>query len=307
MGAGRIFRRAVIVLGVSGLGCSEAPVPNPSTQNGAPVPAPSTVATEASEASHAAQALPAISLAGPEETREMNPVSGSAAGEQRGRRMQIERLQPLQVMLGTWKGTTQREFGDFKALDEPVWVWDFQTDADHPALVMTSQSSPYFRAMRLSYRAAQDDFVLSIQDPEGRSRTLTGQFTQPVEEFQGDDKRLHRRYKLELTEHAPADDGDAWQVLFNQQENNRYLVELSRRRGPRFMRFDTIAHQRAGTSFALDDADYGEQACIITGGLGTSTIAYKGKTYWVCCSGCRAAFEENPEKWIAAAAELRTD
>ena len=73
------------------------------------------------------------------------------------------------------------------------------------------------------------------------------------------------------------------------------------------MRFDTVAHQRQGTSFALDDTDYGEQACIITGGLGTSTVTYKGKTYWVCCSGCRAAFEEDPEKWIAAAAELRTD
>ena len=73
------------------------------------------------------------------------------------------------------------------------------------------------------------------------------------------------------------------------------------------MRLDTIAHQRQGTSFALSDADYGEQSCIITGGLGTATVAYKGKTYWVCCSGCRAAFEENPEKWIAAAADLRTD
>ena len=26
---------------------------------------------------------------------------------------------------------------------------------------------------------------------------------------------------------------------------------------------------------------------------------YKGKTYYVCCSGCKAAFEDEPERWIA--------
>ena len=27
---------------------------------------------------------------------------------------------------------------------------------------------------------------------------------------------------------------------------------------------------------------------------------YKGKTYYVCCSGCRDAFNENPEKFLKA-------
>lgn len=247
--------------------------------------------------------LPSISLGGDGQS------AGTARGgvdEQRHRAL-IDAMQPLQVMLGTWKGTTQREFGDFKALDEPEWVWDFQSDPDQPALVMTSAASPYFRSLRLTYLTDQEEYRLSISGPEGQTRTLTGQFSHPVEEFQGDDKRLHRRYKLELTEQDPADPRDTWQIVLNQQENNRYLVELSRQRGARFMRFDTVANQRQGTSFAMDDADYGEQACIITGGLGTSTVTYQGKTYWVCCSGCRAAFEEDPQKWIAAAAELRQD
>lgn len=210
-------------------------------------------------------------------------------------------------MLGSWKGTTQKEFGDFKALDEPEWVWDFQTDPAQPAMVMTSQASPYFQSLRLTYLTPKDRYQLTLTSPQQQTRVFAGTFSQPVEEFQGDDKRLHRRYKLEFTEVDPTDDKDAWQVVFNQQENNRYLVELSKARGSRFMRFDTVATQRQGTSFALNDADYGERACIITGGLGTSTVSHAGKTYWVCCSGCRAAFEENPEKWIAAAADLRKD
>jgi YHS domain-containing protein len=27
-------------------------------------------------------------------------------------------------------------------------------------------------------------------------------------------------------------------------------------------------------------------------------VSHKGETYWVCCSGCRDAFNENPEKYI---------
>ena len=78
------------------------------------------------------------------------------------------------------------------------------------------------------------------------------------------------------------------------------LVELSRRRGQGTYRLqDTIGCQREGTSFALSDTDYGEKTCVISQGLGTMTVSHKGKTYWVCCSGCKAAFEEEPEKWIA--------
>ena len=38
--------------------------------------------------------------------------------------------------------------------------------------------------------------------------------------------------------------------------------------------------------------------CIVTGGLGTMPVMYKGVTYYVCCSGCRDAFNETPEKFI---------
>jgi len=30
-------------------------------------------------------------------------------------------------------------------------------------------------------------------------------------------------------------------------------------------------------------------------------VSYQGKTYFVCCSGCRDAFNENPEKFVKAA------
>src|SRR5690606_17172934 len=49
----------------------------------------------------------------------------------------------------------------------------------------------------------------------------------------------------------------------------------------------------------------GRRECIVTGGTGTMTVMHKGKTYYVCCTGCRQAFEADPEGIIAEAAERK--
>lgn len=217
----------------------------------------------------------------------------------------MEKLKPLQIVLGEWRGTTRKEFDGFKAVDHHEWIWDLQTDPQQPALTLTSDKSPYLRTARLTWDAEQSKFRLKATDADGTSRDFEGDFTEPVREVVGPDDKLHRVFRLQLTEtpaSVAAADGEAWQVAFAQQENNRYLLQVDKRRGSAdFRRYDTVSTQREGTSFALDDSDYGEKTCIISQGLGTMTVSWKGKTYWVCCSGCKAAFEEDPESWIARA------
>ncbi|REJ89475.1 MAG: hypothetical protein DWQ34_19665 [Planctomycetota bacterium] len=215
------------------------------------------------------------------------------------RRSILAAMMPLQIMLGEWRGTTRNQIGDFNAVDQPRWVWDFQTDRDQPAMVMTSEGSPYIREARLTWLTDKDLYRLTLTDPDDKTRTFLGTFSQGPEDVQGDDKKLHRTYKLELTESDPEDEKDQWQIVLNQQENNRYLVELYERRGSSFRRFDTVSTQRQGTSIAASDEDYGTRTCVISGGLGTIQVSYQGKSYWVCCTGCKAAFEEDPATWIA--------
>lgn len=246
------------------------------------------------------QEVPSISMGGSSADQSdsaADQVPGRSAEEQR--RELLAAMQPLQVMLGQWRGTTQRAVGDFNAVDAPEWVWDFQSDRAQPAMVMTSEASPYIREARLTYLTDRELFQLNVTDPDGATRTYEGDFSEPAEDFQGDDQKLHVTFKLELTQVDAPSPRDQWQIVFNQQENNRYLVELSQRRGSRFTRFDTIATQREGTSFARSDVDFGEKECIISGGLGTIQVSHEGKTYWVCCTGCKAAFEEDPTTWIA--------
>jgi hypothetical protein len=97
------------------------------------------------------------------------------------------------------------------------------------------------------------------------------------------------------------DDGDQWQLVVNQLDNNQYLTNLTRRpvTGKQYGPLDVIRQQRVGTSFAVADSDNPGPKCIISGGLGSMSVTYKGKSYPVCCSGCAAAFNDDPEKWLA--------
>ena len=216
----------------------------------------------------------------------------------------LKAVQPLQVMLGTWQGKTFRS----RVVDNAEWIWDFKSDKDQPALVMsTDNKNPLLSAARLTFLSKEQKYQLSITDNQGNKRVLQGKFIVPVADVPGDDKKLQRTYKLEFTQTAPAESDEMWQIVFNQQENNRYLVEFSRKRGQAdFHKFETIASQRKGTSFAsIDPDDYGEKTCIITEGLGTMTVSFEGKSYWVCCSGCKAAFEDDPKTWIAKLEERK--
>lgn len=215
-------------------------------------------------------------------------------------------LKPIQILLGEWHGSANKLAGGAKGYEELKWVWDWKTDRAQPALAMATEGSAYMKSVRLTYLVEDQLFQMTVEDKEGRQRELRGKFTEEPHDRPGEDKKQtpQRVYKLLLTETGDAK--DRWQVIVNQQENNRYLLELSQARGKNFMRFDTIGTQRQNTSFAQSDEDFKDRTCVISQGLGTMQLTHKGKSYWVCCSGCKAAFEEDPDKWIAKFEAMQT-
>jgi hypothetical protein len=218
----------------------------------------------------------------------------------------VAALQPFQILLGDWRWGTFRKFGDFTKTGEDLkWVWDFQSEPNRPALKGASQTNPYFQKAWLTYLPDDERFQLTGMTPEGESRILQGTWAEngePREESDG--KKTQHHYKLVFTQVSPAV-GEQWQVTFNQLDNNQYLMALARSpaAGKRFGQLDTVRQQRVGTSFAVADSDNPGPKCIISGGLGTMQVEYKGKSYPVCCSGCAAAFRDDPERWLAKLAE----
>jgi len=213
----------------------------------------------------------------------------------------LEALKPLQIMLGEWGGTTFKKIGGFSSVETLDWVWDLQSNPAQPALVMQADKSRYYENARLTYLTDRQKYQLTLTNKDGEKKVYEGEFSVPLEKVPGDDDPnvMHSTYKLSLALVDPADEKKHAQIIFNQQNNDRYMFELYDLRGESYARTDTINTRRKGTSFAKSDSDYGSKTCVISGGLGTSQVSYQGKSYWVCCSGCRKAFEANPEKWIA--------
>jgi len=213
----------------------------------------------------------------------------------------LEALKPLQIMLGEWGGTTFKKFDGFSSVETLDWIWDLQTNPAQPALVMQADKSRYYEKARLTYLTDKQKYQLTLTDKDGKKKVYEGEFSVPVEKVPGDDNPnvMHSTYKLSLSLVEPADEKKHAQIIFNQQNNDRYMFELYDQRGESYARVDTINTRRKGTSFAKNDSDYGSKTCVISGGLGTSQVSHNGKSYWVCCSGCRKAFEADPEKWIA--------
>ena len=291
------------VIGLATMGCDQPPS----------APAPSSSASSTAGGSSQAKATGATDTASDDskpKRKSYKPVelgsSGTSSSESAadsGEKFTNVRaaLKPLQILIGSWNGTSRNA-----ALDQPGWAWDLKTDPKQPALKIKSEKGKYIREGRLTFHPSSQEFEFTATDGDGKPHKFRGVFSEPVQDVLGDDKKMQRTYKLQLTEPEADSTGEQWRLVFNQQENNRYILEVDRKRGTgSFNRVDTINTQREGTSFALSDTDYGDKTCIISQGLGTISVSFKGKSYWVCCSGCKAAFDDEPEKWIAKFEEMQ--
>ncbi|MEZ6064382.1 MAG: hypothetical protein R3B90_01445 [Planctomycetaceae bacterium] len=280
-----------------------AAAPAPSTTTAAPpvTQSPALQVGDSPSTATSPAAPPRISLGGGTSSADPTPTptAGGAESARHTREEVLAGMQPLQILRDKWNAIRQKSIGSQDAGEEHNWLWDFRTNPKQPALTMAAPDSKYVRHLRLTYFPRTDEFQLTATGPDDQERLLRGTYSEPVQEVQLDGKKVHRTFKLELVEADPRDEKDQWRITLNQQENNRYLLQMDRKRGQNFQRFETISAQREGTSFALSDTDYGEKACIISGGLGTIQVSHNGKSYWVCCTGCKAAFEEEPDRWIA--------
>lgn len=242
-------------------------------------------------------------LSGPDNT------AGKTAGQQTGRSAgsALQMLQQLQILVGQWRGVTRKSIAGARGIEEPHWQWDF-SDPQRPALAFVSPSSSYLRKGRLTYLPENNEFRLTAETKDGQRKVYRGTFAEPVRDEPGEDgKTLERTFRLtfEQIEPPPKSLELNYRIDIQQVQNNRYYFIVHRKAGDTVREWDRVANQRQGTSFAAKLDDYGEKTCVVSQGLGTMTVSYKGRTYYVCCSGCKKAFEEDPEKWIASFEEWK--
>jgi len=204
-----------------------------------------------------------------------------------------EALQPLNVLVGSWRGSGSpegtREERDTGAWTETAaWVWQFK---DQDAwLKVTFEKGKHFTSGELRYtpEKGQPRFTLTLTTPEKASATFVGTLTD--------------KGKVLALDRTDGPSGEDQRLVFNLLHFNRHLYRFETRPAGTKVAFTKkwqVGATKEGVPFA--DVPKGPE-CIVSGGLGTMKVTYQGKEYYVCCSGCREAFKEDPEKYIKEAA-----
>lgn len=207
-------------------------------------------------------------------------------GDQRHQRQEAHKaaLAPWQGLVGTWRGVGQPQRGSTRGAWIETCRWRWQFDEDGAALVFEAPEGKYLAGGGL--RPAEG----------GRFELLATR----------SDGRTHDRYigapndsgELVLQIAAPQPDAPA-RITLRQVAGGQRLVLLLERRagdGGSHVRLAEIGYTRQGGTFA--QAASGPE-CIVTGGAGTIAVEHGGKTYYVCCTGCKQLFDDDPEGVIA--------
>lgn len=207
-------------------------------------------------------------------------------------------FQPLNALIGSWKGTgypTGIPGGNQPGswAETITWAWKFK--GQDAWLEANFEKGKHFTRGELRYLPDSDSFKLVLTAPDKSTTTYAGKIDlgkakvpAPVLTLDRTDGGLKQdeRFVLSLL-HA-----------------NRYLYrfETKPKGATGYEKQYMVGATKEGEAFAT--ANTGPE-CIVTGGKGTIAVSFKGKTYYVCCSGCKEAFNDEPEKFIAELAKKK--
>jgi len=201
-----------------------------------------------------------------------------------------EALAPFNDLIGTWRavgtpaGTREEQQKGFWN-ENMSWEWKFK--GPDAWLEVVFKDSKNFTAGELRYDAAKDSFVFTAKTPAKETLTFGGQ--------------LSKEKVLTLDHDAK---NEIHRLVITLLHSNRFLYRYEVRPDGKmvFAQRYKVGATKEGVPFAAGD---GKPECIVSGGLGTIAVSYKGQTYYVCCSGCRSEFNDNSEKYIKEYAEKK--
>ncbi len=196
-------------------------------------------------------------------------------------------LAALQDYVGTWKGAGQVRRGSTQGawIEESEWVWQF--DKQGAAIVQKSGKGKFVTQLELRAGQQQSAFVATVKTPQGVTLQFAG--------------KLDDSGRLVLVNNDPQNQVVGRISIRIVADGKRMIVMYEKLlTGTLYARLGELGSTRKGSMFG-GGATMIE--CIVSGGKGTIPVMFNGKTYYVCCSGCRDYFNDNAAEVIAAAAD----
>jgi hypothetical protein len=196
-----------------------------------------------------------------------------------------EALKELQEYIGGWKGNGGPDKPRPSPRD-PVWSetvsWSWRFKGDDAWMSMTVKDGKIFKSGELRFLSKKKVYELTMITKEDKKQVFEGKIERDILKLERIDPDTKATQQITMNTAA---------------EGDRFIYHVAHKdEGRTIWKKDyMVACTREGVSLGKVDK---KNECIVSGGLGTMPISYKGETYYVCCSGCRDAFMENPEKYV---------
>ncbi|RLS56559.1 MAG: YHS domain-containing protein [Planctomycetota bacterium] len=201
-----------------------------------------------------------------------------------------EALSHWNGLVGGWRGTGQPRRGSPTGAwrEDTAWAWSFSEN--ETALVGTVTRGKLATTLKLTAGAQPGEYQIHWTSPEGTARTLLGKLA---------DGKL-------VCESSPDEQEEVHRITLTPLNEQRTLILFEKRRTEQqsYTRIAEVGYTREGTRLAA--AGGGQPECVVTGGLGTIKVEHKGQSYYVCCTGCKQAFDDDPEGILAEYQARRT-
>jgi len=223
----------------------------------------------------------------------MRPIRGDGGDPPAavGRRADQDALRDFAPLVGGWRGVGQVERGRTRGAWTEAATWAWLLTRDSAALRVEVARGKYLKAGVLRPGNAPGTLAFEATLADGTTRA-----------FHGGPAAAGKPLALVADAGSPAE--GLRRITLTPLHETRLLVLLESEDPGRhaFERLGEVGYTREGVAFAAGESG---PVCVVTGGRGTTQVTHDGKTYWVCCSGCRDLFRENPEA-VLAEAEARS-
>lgn len=195
----------------------------------------------------------------------------------------IEALKDYNGLIGSWRGIGQVKRGssDGAWQEKASLVWELKPKST--GIRINVDEGKEWKSALLSFDEANKQYLLTADLPDKTTRKYQG-------------NAIEKRLVLEGVDANK----DVHRITLTVLNENRMLILFEKRPELQsfFTRVGEVGYQRQGTKIAAVGGS--GPICVVTGGAGTIPVMFKGKTYYVCCTGCRDAFNDDPAGILAA-------
>jgi hypothetical protein len=206
----------------------------------------------------------------------------------------IEALKPFNLLVGKWNAAGVPE-GTLEDRNKGHWnetlMWEWKFKGDDAWITVAFDKGKYFQRGELRHLPKENAYQLKLNTTDGQSFMYAGTYK---------DKTL-------TLERVDAKTRDTHKLVFSLLHSNRivYRAEMKPADKTFYTKLYRVGATKDGEPFVT--TGFNEKECAVSGGAGTTAVMYQGKTYYVCCSGCRDAFNESPAKYIAEFEKKRAE